>query len=209
MSRVRKPVILPRVKPCSDCPTLITAKANRCAPCNRAFLATDPAVCRKRSDSVSRFFRENPAKASENARSAAAARMAKPSNREKARATMQAIQRLSWTPEAIARRDYEARAAKRSDTLLAWCPKAYRPLYAELMKARDMRAAYAKEVVLGQIAADAKRAKSALQPAKPVLTTESPFERQERAMRQGAALQDNVPVTLHSPAASELRAKLA
>ncbi len=173
----RKPDIKPRVKPCSDCPTLITKKATRCAPCNRKFMAGDPAIRQNRSEAVSRFFRDNPDKASENARRAAKARLANPVNLERLRATMRAIQVLSYTPEVLARRDFKASRAKVINAQMAWCPPEYRKMYFDIMRRRRKTSAYAKAIVLARIKADEAQL--------------SPFEKQERALARGAQLVSN------------------
>lgn len=189
----------PRTKQCIDCPTMVTATATRCKPCNHTHITYSPEMRAKRAASIARFFRENPGKAHEQAVKSAAARMANPVQAERLRQHMRAVQHLSCTPEEIAKRDGTARRMKQYETTMAWCPPEYRDLYNEVMKSSRVRFSEAKAMILAQIATDKAREERNL----------SPFERQERALRNGAGLQDNAPITRNSAAAAELRQKLA
>lgn len=65
-----------------------------------------------------------------------------------------------------------------SNTRLSWCPPEYRQQYRSLVSHMHFSAAEAKAMILEQVEADARRAEAAM----------TPFERQLRAVRNGAGI---------------------
>ena len=149
-------------------------KTGMCKSCHAKFVGSDPIARAKRAASVAQYAKQNPGAMRERARRAAATKRANPEMLEKLRRQMRKIQLLSFTPEAMARRDPADRGRKATRTKLAWCPAAYINEYLWLCKSKCLSTKDAKAAILKQIAAVEARL--------------SPFERQERALAQGAKL---------------------
>lgn len=98
------------------------------------------------------------------------------------------------TPETEARRIAALVEANRRRIHIPWLPREYHAEYRNMIRNRRFKAAEARAIIEAQMKADERKL--------------SPFERQERALRAGATLQDNAPITRWSPAADELRKKL-
>ncbi len=163
--------------PCPDCGATVSRTAIRCRKCS----VTNPEANAKRAASISRHARDNPAAIRVRAKKAAASRIANPESLEQLRRTMrEQIQPKSYTAEAMARRDMYDRARKALHTKFPWCPAEYLDEYRKLTNSQKLSAAEAKDIIQAQIKADRARM--------------SPFERQERALANGAALVRNVDV---------------
>lgn len=175
----------PRTHACADCPEIITAKSTRCRGCATRRVNASPEVAAARAAGIR-------AKFTDPAHLAKMQRVAK-RNGETARADPAFRARLVehgkrqragslGTPQARAAylASRPASGRKRTETVLGWCPPEYRDEYRRLNRSKYIPAAQAKQMILDMI--EAERAK----PAKL-----SPFERQERAMRNGAPLVAN------------------
>lgn len=85
-------------------------------------------------------------------------------------------------PDVVAKtssKDARRRAGiSRSDTVLAWCPPAYREQYRALKASGAVKAAEAKVMILDQIKADERARLAAM----------TPFERQMEAVARGARI---------------------
>lgn len=173
----------PEGGPCVGCGSGLHQKntTGYCRPCFARKNAGDPLIRAKIARAYSEHAKRNPQAVRERARKAAATKKANPELIARLAETMrQQVQPKSCTPEAIARRDLHARGRKISATKLAWCPVEYRPLYTALMRDHGLKRAEAWEIVKKQMAADRTR-----------LASLSPFERQERALANGAHLVAN------------------
>ena len=149
-------------------------KTGMCKSCHARFVSSDPASSAKRAASVALYAKQNPGAMRERARRAGATKRANPEMLETLRRQMRAIQLLSYTPEAMARRDPADRGRKATRTKLAWCPAEYINEYLWLCKSKCLSTKDAKAIILEQVAAVEARL--------------SPFERQERALAQGGKL---------------------
>lgn len=164
---------------CRNCSTPIGGgSTGLCRSCLAKHIAADP-VCRaKRATSVARYAREHPQEISERAMRSAATKMSDPSKREALRQLMrERVQPKSYTPEAMARRDIADRARKATMKRLSWCPPEYIEQYRWLCNSKCLSTKDAKAAILEQV----KRDEAKL----------SPFERQDRALRNGAQLVAN------------------
>jgi hypothetical protein len=87
-----------------------------------------------------------------------------------------AAERNFWSPEARARwmLTRPSVAAMITETRLGWCPPEYRDEYRNLLHAKKLRAAEAREIIEAEI----RSKQEAL----------SPFERQMEALNRGAGL---------------------
>ncbi len=168
---------------CAGCEKPINDKSTsgKCRTCFNLVLNADPENRRKIAEGVRRFARENPESMREQARRAGQAKRNNPETLAKLRERMRLIQPLSYTPEAMARRDMKARGQKTREFRLAWCPVEYRDQYSSLVNQKGLRKPEAQAMILAHVAADKARSEAAL----------SPFERQERALRNGAQIVAN------------------
>jgi hypothetical protein len=171
---------------CGDCPTNIpdANKSGYCRLCATARLNKDPAFQQKRLAGLRASDKLKPG--SPTRRSAAikasATRMSNPEYvtwlREQVRTV---VAPASLTPEAQAKRDRKAAGKKISDHWMSWCPGEYREAYFSLIRGKGLRRAEAKPIIEAQIKADKERARNSL----------SPFERQMKALENGAKLVAN------------------
>jgi hypothetical protein len=125
-------------------------------------------------------------------RKGAATRWANPEYRERmTRIFKEKVQPLSFTPEGMAKRDEVARGRAVSETKMRLVPPEYRPLYRSLIY-KKIKKADALRMVEEQRRRD--------------LANLSPFERQERALANGARLVANdVKPSLDRPGLYEER----
>lgn len=187
------------------CGTAISNRAAQCRPCFYAKQRADTERGKKIGAALKARLNDpaNRIRHREAARRAGRTKAANPEFVAKARQIMlERVQPLSMTPENLAKRDYALTGRLSGESKMAWCPPEYRDEYRYLVHTKKLAGAEARAMVLAQAKADRERAAAKV----PEL---SPFERQELALRNGAALQDNAPVTSWSPAAIELRAKIA
>ncbi len=170
-------------KTCLDCakPVANRNKSGRCKSCCPRHMNADPTFHAKRVAAVRASPKLVPGSPARKlaAQKGTVTRMANPAYvawlREFVRTT---VSRASLTPEAQAKRDRKAAGRKLSETLLGWCPPEYREAYTLLVRSKGLKRAEAKPMILAQVAADKARYEANL----------SPFERQERALRNGAQL---------------------
>jgi hypothetical protein len=162
-----------------SCSKRIT-NANRsglCKSCLMRSLNADPALMKQRGETQSRILRENPYAYARKCATLARNRQCRSVESMRSAAVRLAVYR---TPENEAKRVaalIEANKRRRH----AWLPEQYRADYFSMLKSRGFRAAEAKAIILAQVAADKVRAEASL----------SPFERQERALANGARLVAN------------------
>ena len=84
----------------------------------------------------------------------AAKAMERPERRAALRERMKWVQPLSQTAEARARVDHASNGRKRTNTVLSWCPRAYRAQYRKFVRARVGSAADCRRIILDQIRKD-------------------------------------------------------
>jgi hypothetical protein len=77
----------------------------------------------------------------------------------------------------------------RTNTVLAWCPEAYRPEYRRLVLSNLVRAPEAKRIILDQVARDETRRVAAM----------TPHERQLERVRNGAKLVEKPDLRTAAP----------
>jgi hypothetical protein len=141
---------------CATCgkPLGATNKSGLCVRDFNARLNADPKTHAKRVAGIRRdavvrreekrrILLENAAKA-----------MQRPERLAFLREQMKWVQPLSQTPEVLAKTDPAAKGRKRTETVLGWCPPAYREEYRRLIRSRNVNAAEARKVILDQIRND-------------------------------------------------------
>lgn len=140
---------------CISCPSTIGAsnRSGRCRACARAWLNANPAAAEARRAGLKRHYADPANVAAAQARAIEMGRNLPEAERERRRergrqlgATM-----LRAAAQAITRETRIENGRKRSDTVLAWCPPAWRAKYRDLKK-RGRRAADAKRIILDLIA---------------------------------------------------------
>lgn len=175
---------------CATCPTPVSneAKTNYCRACTRARNNKIPELTAKRAEGKRRSLQDpvNYARACQIAAANIRRAMSDPAKRAKFVELGKAKAAIYFAdPEIRARvNDPALRKAvgrKISETRMAWCPPEYRQQYHDIMRLRVATAAEAREMIREQIDRDRARAKASL----------SPFERQERALANGAKLVAN------------------
>jgi hypothetical protein len=95
----------------------------------------------------------------------------------------------SQTPEAQAKCDRKAAGAKISEHYMSWCPMEYRDTYREIKRKNALNKDEARAIIFDLIHTDRERAKR-----KARQSNLSLFERQERALANGAGLAANDPI---------------
>jgi hypothetical protein len=169
---------------CSDCPSPISrqSKTGRCRPCALAVTNADPELKERQRAAVRKYANQPEVRAASRERLAKYRENMPESDREKRRQIGHSRVALLMSPEVRARSNSpEAKAkagARRTETVLAWCPPAYRDMYRALKKSQRCLAAEARALVEEAIAADKRRAKA--QP--------DTFERQMARIANGAQL---------------------
>jgi hypothetical protein len=170
-----------------DCGTRVSdqSKTGRCLRCNLRLMAKDPEITKRRADALRKRLAEDPV---ERQRRALQMKL----NRRNAVNNPVACERIlaaalrnlpkAWTPESVAKRvaAIPIAAKKLSDRKLSWCPPEKRDHYRWLVRYRHVKAADAREIVLAEVRAE--------------LAALSPFERQMRALQNGARLIANDPL---------------
>jgi hypothetical protein len=177
----------PASRTCSDCSSPITrqSKTGRCRVCSLAATNADPELKARQLAAVREYSNRPEVRAASRERLAKYRENMPEADREKRRqrgyeqaATVllsAEIRARSNSPEAKAKA-----GARRTETVLAWCPPPYRDLYRTLKKSQRYLAAEARALVEEAIAADKRRAK-----ARP-----DTFERQMARIAAGAAVMD-------------------
>lgn len=174
---------------CSDCSAPITDISNsgRCRSCNVIRNNKKPELVAKRMEGKRRSMSDpiKYARACQIARDNIRKAMSDPVKRAKASELGKVKAALYFnTPEGRAwanRPEVRARAGRSiSEARLGWCPPEYREQYHSLMRLKVCNAAEGRAMIEEQIKADRER-----------LRNLSPFERQERALRNGAQLVAN------------------
>jgi ribosomal protein L40E len=174
---------------CVDCAAPISRQATRCRNCSVAHVNQRPDVAEARNAAIRAKFADpaHRAKMQAAARRAGETARSNPSFRawliENGR-HLYATRLNTPASRAAVLASRPVSGAKRTETVLGWCPPEYRDEYRLL--ARRWGAVEARRLTLEQVAADEKRRLADL----------SPFERQDRALRNGARL---VPVQRISP----------
>lgn len=170
---------------CADCPSPIDRRSTRCKQCFMAHLGKDPAVRAKKAASLRRYMTDpqNRLVVSKRAVAGAHTRWSDPTYAEKTRRFfVEDVQPLSLT-DPRAREWRRESALLTAEKRLAWCPVERRDEYRRMVRG-GMKAARARQMIEASIAAEEKARIANL----------SPFERQERALRNGAGLVANVRV---------------
>ncbi len=157
---------------CSDCSSPISRfSKGRCNPCALAFRNADPAFQAKRIAAIRKAYREPELRKAAAKRIYAYHQEARrdPEKRERLDKNVWIARERLSDPEVIARMEGRraAAGAKRSATVLAWCPPELRDRYFYLVRTKRMKAADARAVILESM---------------------SPFERQMDAIRRGAGI---------------------
>ena len=176
---------------CGDCDTPIRRRntSGRCPLCILKSRNADPEFRAKQRAGISEKWADPTYKAKMRAASRALAeRLAKDPMVRAARsaAGKRTIVRL-FEPEV---REKTLKAVREksgrtnSENRMAWCPVEYRPLYRYLLKTKRIPGDEARRSVFEQIRIDRERSQAAKE-------TLSPFERQERALQNGARLVAN------------------
>jgi hypothetical protein len=156
---------------CSDCGTGIShqSKFGRCRTCAIRHKFRDPAYRAKMAEANRRRF-DNPVYRAASARRIHAANRAAWRHPEKSKRMLAALAESSkglWQPDVRARwlAGRPEAGRKRHETVMAWCPPAYRDEYRFLCRSKKVKAAEAKRIILAKL---------------------SPFERQMHALQNGA-----------------------
>ncbi len=175
---------------CLDCAKGITNenKGGRCKPCATIYNNRLPETKAKRVSGWKKRI-ANPRHYADLCRVAAAnsrKAMSDPTKRVAAQQRARIIYETYLdTPEMrahVTAPETRARAGRSlTATRLSWCPPEYRDDYLFLINTKRMPASEARQIVIDQIAADNARELAEL----------SPFERQDRALRNGAQLVAN------------------
>jgi hypothetical protein len=170
--------------PCVKCGAELCSKNSTgfCRPCFARKNSQDPAVRAKFGAACAAHMKANPHLVRERAKKAANTKRANPELMAKLADVMrQKVQPKSCTPEALARREYKERGKNIRKAKVPWCPPEYMAEYRWLCDSKLLLAADARRIIEEKMAADRRRAKA----TRPEL---SPFERQERALANGAAI---------------------
>jgi hypothetical protein len=173
---------------CSDCGSKISYRntTGMCLACGNRQRAKDPAYRAKQQAGLDRKWSDPAYRAKMSAKAKAhAARLAlDPAIQEVRRAAGQKTWRRLFEPEirakclhAVRERSGKTQSANR----IAWCPPEYREQYWFMRRTKRMTLAECKEIIADQIAREKRRELASL----------SPFERQERALANGAMLVAN------------------
>lgn len=152
----------------SDCPHPKSRKAKRCRACQFEWLRSDPDVAEKRRAGLQAYFDKPGIKMAyrERIKAVTAATLADPAKMERKRehGRRQARDVLS-RPEVVAKTcspEVRKRAgAKRTATTLRDIPPHLRDEYRSLIRSKLLKAAEAKEIILGQYRADIARRNAA------------------------------------------------
>jgi hypothetical protein len=167
-----------------DCGTRVSdqSKTGRCLRCNLRLIAKDPEIQNRRTASLRKRLAEDPVERS----------LQMKINRRNAVNNPVACERIlaaalrnlpkAWTPESIAKKIARQAEGNRklAERKIAWCPPEYREEYRRLVYRRRIPSTEARRIVLGM----ARAATEAL----------SPFERQMRALQNGARIIANDPL---------------
>lgn len=178
---------------CDECaePISNVNKTGRCRACALKHMNRDPAFQANRIAALNscEALKVGSATRREAARKATVTRMSNPAYVEWLRHQMATVVApLGHTPEAEAKRNHKEIGRKRTETLLGWCPPECRDDYRHLVMNKGIKAADAKQIILDQIRTERERVQTA---KRRELESLSPFERQERALRNGAQLVAN------------------
>lgn len=145
---------------CLGCPAEISARniSGRCRPCLARRNNACPVFAARRAQAI-RASAQDPArraKMAETARRNGAKWRASPEGRAKMVELGHNMRRHAYTPEAQSRwKAGRAEAgARRTATVLAWCPEERRGRYLYLVRTKRMKAADAKALVLSEINKD-------------------------------------------------------
>lgn len=158
------------------------SKTGNCLRCNLRKMNTDPVLKEQRAEAFRRKLRDDPAEMERrrmqikiNRRNGMKSPVAQANRR---RAAMQNLEK-AYAPEARAKQLASIPAAVRKgwDKKLSWCPKERRAEYHALIRRGHKTSGEAKQIILDRISAEA----AAL----------SPFERQMRALENGAKIVAN------------------
>lgn len=172
-------------------PIFNRSKTGLCQPCFLAKLTADPTRNARIAASQKRYHADpkNKYALKRRAMQAGKTRRANPIWREATVKRMREIvQPLSMTPESLASRNTAELLLKSVESRLSWCPHDYRAHY-YLIRGKRVSAADARAMIEAQMKADIAKL--------------TPFERQERAMAQGAKLIAND--TAPSPYAAQAK----
>jgi hypothetical protein len=170
-----------------DCGTRVSdqSKTGRCLRCNLRLMDKDPEITKRRADALRKRLAEDPV---ERQRRSLQMKI----NRRNAVNNPVACERIlaaalrnlpkAWTPESIAKKIARQAEGNRklAERKIAWCPPEYREEYRRLVYRRRIPSTEARRIILGM----ARAATEAL----------SPFERQMRALQNGARIIANDPL---------------
>ena len=153
-----------------------------CKPHYMAAWNSDPVAKAKRLVGTRRYAASPEGKLANSIRAKAAATtyLSTPEGMAAAVANMRRLQPLSYTPEALARRDNVTMAKKVSDYKMAWCPPEYREMHRHLSQTKRILIAECKAIIAEQIKIDRARM--------------SPFERQEADLKAKLERNDAAPI---------------
>ena len=172
------------MKICSVCGKELSRQniSGLCKPHYLAKWNSDPASNAKRIAGTRRYAATPEGKIANRirAKKAITAYLSNPDNMTAAVERMRRIQPLTYTPEAIARRDMVAVAKKLSDAKMAWCPPEYRELHRRLSQSKRLPLAECKAMIAEQVKIDRARM--------------SPFERQDADLRAKLERNDATPI---------------
>lgn len=173
---------------CADCSSPISRQARRCRACAVQSVNRCPDVAQARAHAIRAKFRDpaHRAKMQQVARRNGETARLDPAFRARLveHGKRQYARHLN-TPEgrAAVLATRPASGAKRTETVLGWCPAEWRAEYRRLTSSKQVKAADARRMILDII--DARKAR---------VEALSPFERQERAILRGVGLVANADV---------------
>lgn len=173
---------------CADCATPISRQATRCRACSVRNTNASPDVAAARKAAIRAKFAEPAHLAKMQGVARRAGEIARQDPEFRARLVEHGKRMYAThlnTPEGRAKvlATRKASGAKRTETVLGWCPPEYRDDYRRLIYSKQVRAVEARRIILDLI--EAKRAKPRVL---------SPFEKQDLALFKGVPIVANVRV---------------
>lgn len=192
----RKPRIIPRTASCRRCGVPVTAgtKTGLCRPCKNAYVFGDPELRQKRIEAVRAKWQDPEFLAMKQRECAQMGRdngtdpLRRAKCAERGRATAHRI--LTKEVRDKIRAKQHIITAKLEEHRLGWCPPEYRDEYRYLTATKRLTSAQARKAVTDLMRKDRERELARL----------TPFERQMRALENGAKLVEVAPrATLDRP----------